>query len=113
MTTRLKAKLKAVSTVLRQRLHDPLPALGAYLRAVMAGHMQYYAVPFNIRAIQRFRYGLVRLWRQTLSRRSQRAHVTWERVTALEQRWIPPARICHMYPEQHVRVMTQGKSRMR
>jgi group II intron reverse transcriptase/maturase len=113
MTKRLKAKLKAVSTVLRRLLHDPIPALGAYLRAVMSGHMQYYAVPFNIRAIQRFRYGLVLLWRQTLSRRSQRARVTWERMTALEKRWIPPARICHMYPEQRVRVMTQGRSRMR
>jgi RNA-directed DNA polymerase len=113
MTKRLKAKLKAVSTVLRRRLHDPVPALGAYLRAVMSGHMQYYAVPFNIRAIQRFRYGLVRLWRQTLSRRSQRAHVTWERIAALEKRWIPPARICHMYPEQRVHVMTRGRSRMR
>jgi RNA-directed DNA polymerase len=113
ITKRLKAKLKAVSTVLRRRLHDSVPALGAYLRAVMLGHMQYYAVPFNIRAIQRFRYGLVRLWRQTLSRRSQRAHVTWERIAALERRWIPPAHICHMYPDQRVRVMTQGRSRMR
>lgn len=113
MTKRLKAKLKAVSTVLRRRLHEPIPALGAYLRAVMAGHMQYYAVPFNIRAIQRFRYGLVLLWRQMLSRRSQRAPVTWERMTALERRWIPPARICNPYPEQRVRVMTQGRSRMR
>ncbi len=113
MAKRLKAKLKAVSAVLWRRLHDPVPALGAYLRAVMLGHMQYYAVPSNIRAIQRFRYGLVRLWRQVLSRRSQRSRVTWERMTALHQRWIPPARICHVYPEQRVRVMTQGRSRMR
>jgi group II intron reverse transcriptase/maturase len=113
MTKRLKAKLKAVSTVLQRRLHHSVPALGAYLRTVMLGHMQYYAVPFNIRAIQRFRYGLVLLWRKALSRRSQRSRVTWERMMTLEQRWIPPARICHVYPEQRLRVMTQGRSRMR
>lgn len=94
-------------------MHDAIPALGAYLHAVLLGHMNYYAVPFNIRAIQRFRYGLVLLWRQNLSRRSQRARVTWERMKELERRWIPPARICHPFPEQRMRVMTQGGSRMR
>ena len=113
MRKRLEAKLKAVGTVLRRRMHDGIPALGAYLRAVMAGHMQYYAVPFNIRAIQRFRYGLVLLWRQSLSRRSQTARVTWERMKELERRWIPPAHICHPYPDERLRVRTQGRSRMR
>ncbi len=113
MRKRLKAKLKAVGAVLRRRMHDGIPALGAYLSAVMRGHMRYYAVPFNIRAIQEFRIGLVRLWRQTLSRRSQTAQVTWERMTELEERWLPPARILHPYPEQRMRVKTQGRSRMR
>ena len=113
MRKRLQAKLKAVGTALRRRMHDGIPALGAYLRSVMTGHMRYYAVPFNIRAIQRFRYGLVLLWRQSLSRRSQTAHVTWERMKELEKRWIPPARICHPFPEQRLCVTTQGRSRMR
>lgn len=113
MRKRLKAKLKTVEAALRRRMHDGIPTLGAYLRAVMTGHMRYYAVPFNIRAIQDFRYGLVLIWRQTLSRRSQTAHVTWERMNELERRWIPPARICHAYPDQRLRVKTQGRSRMR
>ena len=106
MRKRLKTKLKAVGAELRRRMHDGIPALGAYLRAVLTGHMQYYAVPFNIRAIQDFRNGLVLLWRQTLSRRSQTAQVTWERMTELIQRWIPPARISHPYPEQRMSVRT-------
>jgi group II intron reverse transcriptase/maturase len=113
MRKRLKAKLKAVGTVLRRRMHDGIPALGAYLRAVMTGHMNYYAVPFNIRAIQQFRYGLILLWRQSLSRRSQTARVTWERMKELERRWIPLAHICHPFPDQRLRVTTQGRSRMR
>jgi RNA-directed DNA polymerase len=62
MRKRLQAKLKAVHTELKRRPHAAMPALGAYLRAVMKGHMNYYAMPLNIRAIQRFRYGLVLLW---------------------------------------------------
>ena len=84
-----------------------------YLRAVMGGHMRYYAVPFNIRAIQDFRIGLVRLWRQTLSQRSQTARVSWERIKELNERWIPTARICHPYPGERLSVTTQGRSRMR
>ncbi len=113
MRKRLNAKLKAVATVMRRRMHDGIPAQGAYLRAVMEGHMRYYAVPFNIRAIHDFRIGLVRLWRQTLSQRSQTARVTWERMKELHERWIPTARICHPYPEERLRVTTQDRSRMR
>lgn len=113
MRKRLTAKLKAVATVMRRRMHDGIPAQGAYLRAVMAGHMRYYAVPFNIRAIQDFRIGLVRLWRQTLSQRSQTARVTWERIKELDERWIPTARICHPHPGERLSVTTQGRSRMR
>jgi len=113
MRKRLEAKLKAVGTVLKRRMHDGIPALGAYLSAVMTGHMRYYAVPFNIRAIQQFRNGLVLLWRQTLSRRSQTARVTWERMKALDERWIPSARICHPFPDERMRVKTRGRSRMR
>jgi group II intron reverse transcriptase/maturase len=113
MRKRLKAKLKTVGTELKRRMHAGIPALGAYLRAVMTGHMQYYAVPLNLAAVKEFRQGLVLLWRQSMSRRSQRARVTWERMKELEKRWIPPAHICHPYPDQRVRVMTQGRSRMR
>lgn len=90
MRKRLKAKLKTVGTELKRRMHAGIPALGAYLRAVMAGHMQYYAVPFNLAVVKEFRQGLVLLWRQSPSRRSQTARVTWERMTVLERRWIPP-----------------------
>ena len=113
MRKRLEAKLKAVGVELKRRINDGIPAMGAYLRAVMLGHMRYYAVPFNFDAIDRFRNRLVLLWRQVLSRRSQTARVTWVRMKELIERWIPPARICHPYPDQRLSVKTQGKSRMR
>ena len=40
-----QAKLQAVKAVLRGRLHDPVPAVGAYLRSVVAGHIRYTGCP--------------------------------------------------------------------
>ena len=45
MRTRWQAKLRAVKTELRRRLHQPVPEQGAYLRAVVLGHVRYYGVP--------------------------------------------------------------------
>lgn len=112
MRTRVQAKLKAVKTELRRRMHQPLPALGAYVRAVVQGHMQYYAVPLNYPSVAAFVRALGRLWWQTLSRRSQR-RLSWTRMRRYIRRWVPPVHICHPYPFDRFRVMTQGGSRMR
>jgi hypothetical protein len=113
MRQRWQAKLKAVATELRQRLHQPIPDTGAYLRAVVRGHFQYYGVPMNTPALCAFRHGIGRVWRQVLGRRSQTAHVTWTRMLRLLQRWLPPVRVCHPYPLARFAVTTQGKNRMR
>ena len=41
----MQAKLKAVKLELRRRMHQPLPELGAYVRAVVMGHVQYTGCP--------------------------------------------------------------------
>ena len=113
MRQRWQAKLKAVATELRRRLHDPIPEVGAYLRTVVRGHSQYYGVPMNIPALSAFRHGIGRIWRQVLGRRSQTAHVTWTRMRRLVERWLPSVRVCHPYPLARFAVTTQGKNRMR
>jgi group II intron reverse transcriptase/maturase len=112
MRTRVQAKLKAVKTELRRRRHQPLPVLGAYVRAVVQGHMQYYAVPLNYPSVAAFVRALGRLWWQTLCRRSQR-RLSWTRMRRYIRRWVPSVHICHPYPFDRFRVMTQGGSRMR
>jgi RNA-directed DNA polymerase len=113
MRQRVRAKLKAVATELRRRLHEPIPTVGAYLRAVVRGHAQYYGVPRNTYATRAFRYAIGRLWRQALARRSQTARLSWTRMRRLIAQWLPPARVCHPYPWVRFAVTTQGKSRMR
>jgi group II intron reverse transcriptase/maturase len=112
MRTRVQAKLKAVKTELRRRRHQPLPVLGAYVRAVVQGHMQYYAVPLNYPSVAAFVRALGRLWWQTLCRRSQR-RLSWTRMRRYIRRWVPSVHSCHPYPFDRFRVMTQGGSRMR
>jgi group II intron reverse transcriptase/maturase len=111
--TRLQAKLSAVKAELRQRLHQPVPEQGAYLRAVVLGHNRYYGVPLNGPALHAFRAAMAQLWWRVLRRRSQGNHLTWHRMGAYVARWLPTPRICHPYPRVRFAVTTQGKSRMR
>jgi len=113
MRKRWQAKLKAVKTELKARMHDPIPAVGKYLRSVVLGHVRYYGVPMNGPAICAFRRAVGRVWWRVLRRRSQGNHLPWPRMWPLLDTWLPPARICHPYPLVRLGVITPGKSRMR
>jgi len=110
---RLQAKLQAVKTALRRRMHLPIPEQGAYLRAVVGGHVRYFGVPMNGQALRLFRQEVGRLWRRVLLRRSQTHALPWRRMSRYIPRWLPPARICHPYPLVRLGVVTQGRSRVR
>jgi group II intron reverse transcriptase/maturase len=109
---RLQAKLQEVKVELRRRMHFPIPEQGTYLRSVVGGHVRYYGVPMNGRAISLFRWAVGRLWHRVLLRRSQTHCLPWRRMTRYIARWLPPARICHPYPLVRLGVVTQGRSRM-
>jgi group II intron reverse transcriptase/maturase len=103
---RLQAKLAEVKYELRRRLHDPVPEVGQWLRSVLVGHMRYYGVPMNTKALRLFRYRLGWYWWRSLKRRSHKTNVTWERMQRLHQRWLPPARVYHPYPLRRLGVIT-------
>jgi RNA-directed DNA polymerase len=96
---RMQAKLKAVYDQLKRRRHRPVPEQGQWLASVLRGHLAYYAVPGNAQAVDAFRFQLIRRWLKALRRRSQRHRLNWERMLRLAQRWLPPAKIMHPYPE--------------
>jgi group II intron reverse transcriptase/maturase len=103
---RLQAKLSAVKAELKRRMHDPIPEVGRWLRAVVGGHVRYYGVPMNGPALHLFRFQVGRLWHRALSRRSQNGRVLWARMRRLIARWLPPARVCHPYPLRRLGVIT-------
>ena len=98
MRTRRQAKLKEVYQELKRRMHDAIPEQGAYLRAVVGGHIRYYGVPMNSHSISGFRKEVCRLWWKALKRRSHKHRLPWDRMKRLVDRWLPLARVCHPYP---------------
>ncbi len=110
---RMRAKLKQVKDELRRRWHQPVPEQGKWLASVVRGHLAYYAVPGNIKAVTAFRNQVKRHWHRALKRRSQRSRVNWARIDRLAARWLPPARIVHSHPALRFDVRTQGRSPVR
>jgi RNA-directed DNA polymerase len=102
---RMKAKLKEVGGQLRQRMHQPIPEQGAWLGQVVAGYFAYHAVPTNWSAVAAFRNEVIGRWRWTLSRRSEKGALNWERMGKLADDWLPQPRILHPWPNQRFAVM--------
>ena len=100
---RLRAKLKAVRIEIIRRRHEPVPVLGKWLRSVVQGHLNYFAVPGNKKALDAFRTEINKAWLYALRRRSHKArNLTWDRMKRLIKTWIPTARIKHPYPSQRL-----------
>lgn len=99
-TKRLRTKLHALKADLMARRHRPQPEQAGYLRAVVQGYLNYYAVPGNLPALEAFRTQAIRCWLHALRRRSQRHRMPWERFGQLVNRWIPRPKILHPYPNE-------------
>ena len=110
---RMHKKLREVKDKLRRNLQWSTPQMGTYLAAVLRGHVAYYGVPTNSRALGVFRFALGYLWKRALERRSERTRVKWTRMRRLIDKWLPPARICHPYPSQRFYATTRGRSPVR
>jgi RNA-directed DNA polymerase len=111
---RMRAKLHKVKTECRRRMHLPIPEQGRWLGSVVRGHLNYYAVPGNIEAVEAFRDQATRHWYKALRRRSQkRSRLNWERMHDLAHRWLPPAKITHPWPDARFDVRIQARSPVR
>ena len=113
VSKRMRAKLKEVKDQLKRRRHEPVPEQGRWLGSVIRGHLAYYAVPGNVRAVRSFRKQVTRHWLAALRSRSQRHRLNWDRMNRLATRWLPPARILHPYPDERFDVRTRGRSPVR
>ena len=74
---RMVRKPKALREEMARRMHTRVKEQHRWLCQVLRGHCQYYGVIFNYRSLRAFRDCVLRLWRKTLSARSQKGHVTW------------------------------------
>jgi group II intron reverse transcriptase/maturase len=97
---RMRAKLKEIKEGLRRHMHRTIGEQGRWLKQVVAGYFQYFAVPTNTRALGAFRYLVIDLWRRTLRRRSQRDRTTWARMKRPVRDLIPVLSILHPWPDK-------------
>ena len=114
---RMTRTLNRLSDVLRRHMHRDAAATAKWLGKVVAGWLNYYAVPTSFQYLTRFVERLKRLWLRILRRRSQKDRTSWARLAALVRAHWPKLEIRHPWPEQRFAVSavagaTQGRSRM-
>lgn len=95
---RLRAKAKDIAEKLKRKRHESIKVVGSWLKRVLQGHYQYYAVPGNLYALQQFRQQVTLAWKRSLGQRSQRGTITWERMERLQKRYLPYPTILHPHP---------------
>ena len=113
ISKRMRAKLRRSRTNSSSAGTEPIPEQGRWLASVVRGHLAYYAVPGNSRALEPFGIRSTRHWFKALRRRSQRHRLDWEKMKRLAARWLPPVRILHPYPGVRFDVRTRGRSPVR
>jgi hypothetical protein len=93
------AKMSKLRQEMRRRMHEPPAVQYRWLCSVVRGHVNYYGVPTNARALGSFRRQVERAWQRQLQRRSQRARWDVEQVKRFEARSpLPTPRIVYPWP---------------
>ena len=94
---RMQSKLKKVNDWCRENRNKyKLREIWGLFCAKLRGHIQYYGVSFNTKALNSFRYHSLRILFKWLNRRSQRKSFTWEKFWLFVDRFPPPkAKIYH------------------
>lgn len=59
---RIRGKLRQIKQQLRERMHDPVPQTGEWLKSVVQGYFNYHAVPGNLDRLTAFWTRVTRLW---------------------------------------------------
>jgi len=105
ISKRTRRKLQEIKKTLMQHRHKPVPEQGKWLRSVVQGYFNYFAVPGTSSTLSAFRSEVARYWLKALRRRSQKARkLTWTKMLRLVDTWLPKVRIMHPYPSQRLRV---------
>jgi RNA-directed DNA polymerase len=91
---RFQRTLKRFADWCRRNRHEPVAEQWTALTRKLLGHFGYFGMIGNSRALQRLRHRVSAVWRKWLSRRSQRARISWEGMLRLLARYpLPSPRI--------------------
>jgi len=110
MQKRMTAKLHELKSELQRRRHQPIPEQGRWLQQVVRGYFGYHGVPGNEKRLRSFRDQIARLWVRALRRRGQRDKMNWKRMERLKDRWFPPVRWYHPWPEERFDARSKART---
>jgi RNA-directed DNA polymerase len=88
---RFRRTLKRIADWCWQYRHEPIRDQWAALRRKLLGHYGYFGITGNFYALRNLRFRVLAVWRNWLSRRSQRARISWEEMLRLLARYPLPA----------------------
>ncbi len=88
---RFQRALRNVVEWCKRHRHESIRKQQGTLARKLRGHFAYFGITNNATMLRRFRYEVIRAWKKWLSRRSQRARLTWAKVTKLLKRYPLPA----------------------
>lgn len=95
---RFSRTLRRIAEWCRRHRHDDVETQHRALVKKLRGHYAYFGVTSNYEALARLRYEAIAIWRRWLSRRSQKAFVSWSAMHRLLERFpLPTPRIVHRY----------------
>ena len=100
MSERLTRAVRSISQWCRGHRHLPVREQWKKLSAKVRGHYCYYGITGNIAALANFRYLVVRVWRDWLSRRNRERSLDWSKF----------GRLLRMHPLPYPRIV-RGISR--
>ena len=110
---RMRAQLRFIKQELRRRLHDSIEETGRWLRRVLQGYVNYFAVSGNQRALYVFFTQVRRLWLRSLQRRSQKAILRWKHFVQRTACYFPAIRLLHPHPVRRFDANTRRRSPVR
>jgi RNA-directed DNA polymerase len=87
---RFRRALKRISQWCRENRHRPPADQQRALAWKLRGHYGYFGIMHNSHAIERFYVHVFLIWRKWLGRRSQRAHMSPDRMRRLVERYPLP-----------------------
>lgn len=111
--TRMRAQLRFIQQELRRRMHASIGETGRWLRRVLQGYVNYFAVSGNLKALYVFFTQVRWYWRRVLKRRSQTAYLNWKHFVQRTACYFPVIRLLHPHPAARFDATTRRRSPVR
>ena len=94
---RISSKLKKVNDWCKNvKDKHKLPVIWKSFCSKLRGHIQYYGVTFNLKAVNDFIWQAAKIMFKWLNRRSQRKSFTWDKFNLfIKRNPLPKVKVCH------------------